>query len=74
MFELKEKGRKTFGIEDAGRGFERLHISIIRAAPFLHEHRYHIFVPWFGIDTIGMGFVGGESGRNRGYTRTPESR
>lgn len=50
------------------RLFERV------AAPFLHEHRYHIFVPWFGIDTIGMGFVGGESGRNRGYTRTLESR
>lgn len=32
MFELKEKGRETFGIEDAGRGFEKLHISIIRAS------------------------------------------
>lgn len=61
------KRKKTFRVEGTGRKKQlgEDYISIIQASrmavvlrcpSFLHEHRYHIFVPWFGIDTIGMGF------------------
>lgn len=74
---MERKGRKRWycieGEEESATRED--YISIIQASRmslvFLHEHRYHIFVPW--LDTIGMGLeeIRGETVV---YTRTLESR